>query len=194
MLLVTSSVPGEGKTTLAMNLAGALGEMKRVLLIDADMRRPMVAQAMHRNLDTRGLSHFIIGEFPLADCLSQVDDTECYVMTAGVTPPNPLEMLSSHRFSQALEQLKTKFDHIVIDCAPALAVSDAMVLSKLATGVMYVIKSDSTPVQAAQAGINRLRRVGANIIGAIINQAAHRTLDYYGKYGSYGEGYYQDSP
>ena len=192
VLLVTSSVPGEGKTTVSMNLARALGDMKKVLLIDADMRRPMVARAMARKLEAPGLSHFIAAECPVSECLSRVENTELYVMAAGIAPPNPLEMLSSHRFSHALDQLKEKFDHIIIDCAPALAVSDAMVLSKLATGVVYVIKSDATPVQAAQAGIKRLRRVGAHIIGAVINQAERKTQSYYGKYSGYGDGYYSD--
>jgi capsular exopolysaccharide synthesis family protein len=192
VLLITSSVPGEGKTTLSMNLARALGEMKKVLLIDADMRRPTVAMAMGRAPDAPGLSHFIAGEAQVADCVTHIADTELYVMPAGIAPPNPLEMLSSHRFAHALEQLKEKFDHIVIDCAPALAVSDSMVLSKLATAVIYVIKSDATPIQAAQAGIKRLRRVGANIIGAVINQTALKTQNYYGKYSNYGDGYYSD--
>jgi len=192
VLLVTSSVPGEGKTTVSMNLSRALGEMKKVLLIDADMRRPMVARAMDRDLDTPGLSHFIAGESVLTECVTRVEDSNLYLMPAGIAPPNPLEMLSSHRFADSLKQLKEKYEHIVIDCAPTLAVSDAMVLSKLATAVIYVVRSDSTPVQAAQAGIKRLRRVGANIIGVVINQAARKTQSYYGKYSGYGDGYYSD--
>ena len=192
VLLVTSSVPGEGKTTLSMNLARALSEMKSVLLIDADMRRPTVARAMGEKRNAKGLSHFISGEDELSQCVHKLD-ARLHVMPAGMVPPNPLELLSSARFADALDKLAERFDHIVIDCAPALAVSDAMVLSKLATAVVYVVRSDSTPVQAAQAGLKRLRRCGAHLIGAVVNRAARRSRVYYGKYsGYYGDSYYAD--
>ncbi len=191
VLVVTSSVPGEGKTTLSMNLARAIGEMKKVLLIDADMRRPTVARALGQQTDVKGLSQFISGEAPLKDCIHRLDDCDnLRMMPAGVVPPNPLEMLSSQKFSHALDQFAERFDYVVIDCAPALAVSDAMVLSKLATSVIYLIRADSTPVQAAQSGMKRLQRVGAHVIGAVINYVQHRTGRYYGKYSHYGSGYY----
>jgi capsular exopolysaccharide synthesis family protein len=193
VLLVTSSVPGEGKTTLSMNLAHALAEMKQVLLIDADMRRPTVARVLKGSGAEKGLSHFISGESNLSDCVTSLHSNTMHVMHAGLVPPNPLEMLSSQRFKVALDRMAEQFDHIIIDCAPALAVSDAMVLSKLATSVVYVVRSDSTPVQAAQAGLKRLRRVGAHVIGAVINQAERRAGSSYGKYsGYYSDGYYAD--
>lgn len=192
ILLVTSSVPGEGKTTLSMNLARALAEMKRVLLIDADMRRPTIARALDESTPPKGLSHFISGEAELLDCVREIAPN-FHVMSAGVAPPNPLELLSSVRFAKALDNMADKFDHIVLDCAPALAVSDAMVLSKLATAVIYVVRSDSTPVQAAQAGLKRLRRCDAHVIGAVVNRALRRTRPYYGKYSYYyGDSYYSD--
>ncbi|MEM9304263.1 MAG: polysaccharide biosynthesis tyrosine autokinase, partial [Pseudomonadota bacterium] len=191
VVLVTSSVPGEGKTTLSMNLARALSEMKRVLLIDADMRRPMVAKALDGDAQ-KGLSHFISGESDLKECLQKASDA-LYVMPAGVVPPNPLELLSSARFASALDKLGDHYDHIVIDCAPTLAVSDAMVLSKLASSVIYVVRADATPTQAAQAGIKRLRRVGAHVIGAVVNRAVRKHRPYYGKYSNYyGDSYYSD--
>lgn len=187
VLLVTSSIPGEGKTTLSVNLSQALSEMKSVLLIDADMRRPMVAKAME-NESGRGLSHFIAGEAELAQAVQRVSE-RFHVMPAGVVPPNPLELLSSPRFATALQRLGEKYDHIVVDCAPALVVSDAMVLSRLATAVVYVVRADATPTQAAQSGLKRLRRCGAPLIGAVVNRAARRSKPYYGKYSVY----YEDS-
>ena len=192
ILLVTSSVPGEGKTTLSLNLSRALAEMKKVLLIDADMRRPMVARVLPEGKNAQGLSHYISGEAPLSECVHQLHEN-LDVIPAGVIPPNPLELLSSLKFSTALANLAKEYDHIVIDCAPALAVSDAMVLSRLATGVVYVVRSQSTPIQAAQSGIKRLKRSGARIIGAVINHATKKARPYYGRYsGYYGESYYSD--
>lgn len=191
ILLITSSVPGEGKTTLAMNLSYALGHLKKVLLIDADMRRPMVARASGKRTSDPGLSQFLTGDAKLSECLREVKGSNLHVMQSGVIPPNPLEILSSKRFEDAVVRLSETFDHIVIDCAPALAVSDALILSKVASGVIYLVKADSTPYQAAQSGIRRLRRANAPLIGVVINSVSARTPKYgkYGKYGYYGEYY-----
>jgi capsular exopolysaccharide synthesis family protein len=190
-LLVTSSVPGEGKTTLALNLTQSLGQMNKVLLIDADMRRPTVARVFGSNPPTIGLSQFISGESKMSECVHQLEHTNMFVMTAGVIPPNPLELLSSQKFAEALNQLNKVFEYIVIDCAPALAVSDALVLSRLVDGVIYVIKCDATPHQAAASGLKRLKRVEAPLLGVVLNRVGERSHGYgYGRYAYYADGYY----
>lgn len=189
-LLVTSSVPGEGKTTLSVNLALSLAQMQKVLLIDADMRRPTVSKVLP-NPPQMGLSQYIAGEAKISDCVTQLEHTNTYVMTAGVIPPNPLELLSSNKFADALDSLGKVFDYIVIDCAPALAVSDALVLSRLVDGVIYVVRCDATPHQAAASGVKRLRRVDAPLLGAVLNRVGERTHGYgYGRYAYYADGYY----
>lgn len=191
-LLVTSSVPSEGKTTSALNLAQALAQMNKVLLIDADMRRPSVNRVFPRGeAPTRGLSQFIAGEAKISDCVRQLEQNGPFVMTAGVIPPNPLELLSSPRFSEALDNLSKVFDFIVIDCAPTLAVSDALVLAKLVDGVIYIVKADATPYQAAQSGVRRLRRIDAPLLGVVLNRIGERPHGYgYGRYSYYADGYY----
>jgi len=196
-VLITSSVPGEGKTTLASNLAYSLGQMRKVLLIDADMRRPAVHRAIPELGQTLGLSQFVSGEATIAQCLHHVEGTNLFVMRAGAVPPNPLELLSSKRFEDALEGLSKAFDHIIIDCAPACAVSDALVLSRMVHAVIYVVRSDSTPWQLADQGLRRLRRASAPLIGAVVNQVIPHKSRYgygynYGKYYYGGEGYYPD--
>jgi polysaccharide biosynthesis transport protein len=190
VILVSSSVPGEGKSTLSANLALALGQIKKVLLIDADMRRPAVARAMDSLKGRAGLSQFITGDAKISECVTQIEGSNLFVMGAGVIPPNPLEMLSSKRFSDSLDNLKKAFDHIVIDCPPSLAVSDALVLAKLSDAVLYVVKADSTPHQLAQHGVKRFRRVGAPLLGVVVNRVAPRAQQGYGKYGYYGDSYY----
>lgn len=191
-LLITSSVPSEGKTTVALNLAQALSQMHKVLLIDGDMRRPSVAAVLGDQAPSKGLSQFIAGEAKISDCVHQLDGTNAYLMTAGVIPPNPLELISSQKFSDALANLSKVFDYIVIDAPPSLAVSDALVLSRLVDGVLYVVRSDSSPQAAVQAGIKRLRRVDAPLIGVILNRVGERSHGYgYGRYSYYAEGYDQ---
>jgi len=194
-LLVTSSVPGEGKTTLSVNLAQALGQMRRVLLIDADMRRPTVHRGLPGLDEGKGLSHLVAGSAEVEDCVRQLGTSNVWVLPAGPVPPNPQELLSSRRFEETLDQLAGAFDHVVIDCAPACAVSDALVLSRLVHAVIYVVRSDSTPWQLADQGLRRLRRVNAPLIGAVLNLVVARKggAGYgYGKYYYGGDGYYQD--
>lgn len=191
IIVVTSSVPGEGKSTVSMNLASSMSELNRVLLIDADMRRPTVAKTWGLKDGSKGLSEFIAEGADLEACIHRVGDTEhqLYVMPSGMVPPNPLELLSSKLFAKGLDGLATKFDHIVIDSAPALAVSDALLLSSLASGVIYVVKADETPIAAAKEGVKRLLKHDAHLIGGVLNnmkakdKGSYYGADYYGSYG-----------
>jgi capsular exopolysaccharide synthesis family protein len=191
VIVVTSSIPGEGKTTLSSNLAMGLGQMENVLLIDADMRRPSVARDFGLEPGTPGLSNLVAGTDTTEACIQHHAEAGIDVLSAGVVPPNPLELLSSDRFKSLVADLRQRYDRIVIDSAPAQAVSDALVLSTQADALIYVVKSDSTPYQLAQNGLERLRHVGARIIGVVVNQVDvdARSYGYYGSYYGY-HGYY----
>lgn len=190
IVVVTSSVPGEGKTTTALNLALAMGQMEKVLLIDADMRRPSVAKACGIPGATPGLSNLVAGSVEMAQCIHHMPEGNIDVLTAGLIPPNPLELLSSKRFNEVLAQLSEQYDRIVIDSAPTLAVSDALVLATVANAVIYVVKSDSTAFHSARNGIQRLQRVKAPLAGVVLNQVnfskANKYGSYYGYYDYYG--------
>jgi capsular exopolysaccharide synthesis family protein len=186
IVVVTSTIPGEGKTTVSMNLAQALGQLEKVLLIDADMRRASIAQQLGFAKDTPGLSNLVAGTAKAAECIHPVEGTSVHVLPAGIIPPNPLELLSSHRFSELLDKLSEAYDRIVIDTAPTQAVSDALVLSTQASAVVYVVKADSTPYPLAQTGLKRLRQVNAPLVGAVLNQVDIKKAGRYGKYGRYG--------
>jgi polysaccharide biosynthesis transport protein len=185
--VVTSSVPGEGKTTVSSNLALALGQMEKVLLIDSDMRRPSLANVYGLERGTIGLAELVAGTGKAADCIQHLERAGIDLLPAGSVPPNPLDLLSSKRFETLLQQLGERYDRIVIDSAPTQAVSDSLVLSTKADALIYVVKSDSTPASVAKNGIERLLRVGAPIIGCVLNQF---DVDAAQKYGYYGDGYY----
>lgn len=186
-VLVTSTVPGEGKTTVSMNLAFAMGQMEKVVLIDADMRRPSIADNLGLPHRTAGLSSVIAGTHTLKEAINTYRGID--VITAGVVPPNPLELLSSSRFSELLEKLGEHYDKIVIDSAPTYAVSDSMVLSRLVDGVLYVVKADETASGLVTEGVHRLARVDAHMIGVVLNRFNPEAANRYGKYG-YNYSYY----
>ncbi len=191
VLIVTSSVPNEGKTTFAMSLAFAHAQTKRVLLIDADMRRPSIAKTMGIDKDAAGLSDFISGTAQVSQVIHSIEGTTAKLLPAGHNPPNPLELLLSPKFSHALAKLKELFDIIILDSPPVQLVSDAMIVARHATGVVYVVKADDTPYPLARLGLKKIRLTGTPIIGVVLNQLDFKKADrYYGEYsGYYSYGY-----
>ncbi len=182
-ILVTSSIPGEGKTTLAINLALAHAQTKRTLLIDADMRRPQVGRRLGLNPAAKGLSNLVAGQALLPQCLHTVADSQLLVMPVGDLPPNPLELILSDRFKAELAKLMDQFEIVMIDSPPVELVSDALVIAPLATSTVLVAKAMSTPTPLVQKSIARLQRAGANMLGVVLNQLDLRKAgSYQGKY------------
>ena len=204
VIVITSSVPEEGKTTVSFNLACALAQVKRVLLVDADLRRPKIGRLIGRDKDAPGLSHMVSGVAPISECIYHHVEGGFHILAAGFVPPNPLEMISSAKFGEVLEKLKEAFDIILIDSPPVQLVSDAVVLSQVASTVIYVVKADSTPFPLARNGIRRLSLANAPLLGVVLNQLdLERAEKYYGEYSGYGRyrgykgyayGYGPDSP
>lgn len=185
LMVITSSIPGEGKSTVSVNLAFALGQMERVLLIDADLRRPTLAKSFGFPVGTPGLANLIAGTARLDECVQHVDGID--MLSAGTVPPNPLELLSSPRFAKALDVLKNKYDRIIIDSPPTQAVSDAIVLSTFADSLLYVVKSASTHIPLVEKGVGQLLQNNAPVKGIVLNQVDIKKAKRYGY--SYG-GYY----
>lgn len=196
-VLVTSSVPDEGKTAVAVNLALAQAQSKRVLLIDADMRRPSVGEALGLDARKPGLTSLLSGSATFAQCLQRVEGTSLYVILSGPVPLNPLELMLSKRFEALLKALAGTCDFLVIDSPPLHLVSDSLVLSKMATGVLYVVKADSTPYPLVRRCIRSLHEVEAKLFGITLNQLDFKKAErYYGAYtGAYHkyDGYYTRS-
>jgi len=190
--LVTSSVPGEGKTTLSTSLAISLGQLGSVLLIDADMRLPSIAKVFSIPAKSPGLSNLVAGTETPEHCIHTFEDVGIDVLPCGSLPPNPLELISSARFSSLIEFLCDRYDRIIIDSAPVQAASDALVLSTLTNSVVYVVKANSTPIKVISACMNRLDEAKAPVIGVVLSQIdASKSSAAYGHYGQYD--YYHES-
>lgn len=183
VVVITSSVPGEGKSAVAINLASALGRLERVLLIEADLRRPTLARNLGLSNDQIGLANLISGNSPNEECIQRVGDMD--VLPAGAVPSNPLELLASPRFVSFLEWAKTRYDRVLIDSPASQSVSDAALLCAKADAVLYVVKSDSTAAPLVQRGISELLRNGAPVTGVILNQVSAMNTRY-GHQGYYG--------
>lgn len=188
VVVVTSSLPDEGKTTVSTNLALALAHSRRVLLLDADLRRPSVARALGVESSGLGLSELISGAATEGEVIRQVDGTELGVVLAGRLPPNPLELLASKRFQQVIAQLSATYDVIVIDSPPLQLVSDALVIGVHADGLVQVVKADRTPAPLVRAALKRIAGAGIPIFGVVLNQQNFRKAErYYGEYSGYGK-------
>jgi len=197
IIVVTSTVPGEGKSTTVLNLGAALGQMENTLVIGADLRRPSLAKRCGLAANHKGLSHFVSGTAELEDCIEHLPELHIHVMPAGIIPPNPLEMISSKRFVDALATLRERFDRIVIDSAPVQAVSDALILASYADSVIYVVKADATSATQAQKGIASIVASNEPLTGIVLNHfdAKKASSYYYGsKYYQYGDYYQSDEP
>ena len=188
-VLVTSSVPGEGKTAVAVNVALAQAQTKRVLLIDADLRRPSVSEKLGLDPKKPGLTNLLSGSATFAECLQRVEGTSLYAISTGPVPVNPLELILSRRFEALIKALAGTCDFLVIDSPPVHLVSDALVLSKMVTGVMFVVKADSTPYPLARRCIRALSEVDAKLFGITLNQLDFKRAERY--YGAYTGAYYK---
>jgi polysaccharide biosynthesis transport protein len=193
LIMVTSSVPAEGKTSTSINLALALAQTKRTLLIDADMRRPQVGVRLGMAANAKGLSNLVTGSATLKDCVHQVEGSSLLVMPSGDVPPNPLDLLVSQRFKDVLRHLQPQLDFIIIDTPPVELVSDAVAVAPMVTSTIYVVRATETPVPVIRKGLSRLQRSGANIMGVIVNGLNFDDAQrYYGESvnGGYGNTYY----
>ncbi|MEO7970268.1 MAG: polysaccharide biosynthesis tyrosine autokinase, partial [bacterium] len=191
-LLVTSSVPAEGKTTTVINTATVLAQTgAQVLIIDADMRRPRLHQVLDMSND-EGLSALLSSDMTVADVLSKIkkyQDTNIYLLSSGAIPPNPAELLGSTQMKQLLEIVGNNFNYVVIDSPPIASFTDGVLISALVDGVLLVVHGGKTSRQVVKRARQMLHEIGAKIIGVVLNKAEVRAgIDYYYHYGY--NGYY----
>jgi capsular exopolysaccharide synthesis family protein len=189
VIMVSSAGPGEGKSTTIANLAVAFSQSDRkVLLIDADMRKPTAHKSFQIS-NRFGLSSVISQQCTLQEVIQSSDIPNLDIMTSGPIPPNPAEMLASKRMTALLEELKGKFDIVLIDTPPLLAVTDAQIASTKSDGVVLVVDQGRVKRQFAQRAIQNLQNVNARILGVVLNNVKRRSNEeaYYYYYGADGK-------
>lgn len=182
VLVTTSSVPGEGKTTTTMNLAITLAQAgKRVLVIDADMRRPRLHRTIKLNSD-HGLTQFLTGACSLEEAVQPGPIENFWAMPCGVRPPNPAELLVSSDFEKMLERLRESFDNILIDAPPVMAVTDPVIVAPWTDGLILVVQGGETPYPLVQQAMRKINEVGATVLGVVLNNVQIERVSYRGYY------------
>jgi capsular exopolysaccharide synthesis family protein len=191
-LLVTSSVPAEGKTTTAVNTALSLAQTgAHVLLLDADMRRPRLHSIFGLG-NHNGLSTILSSDLSEAEMLSMISEHEAtglYILTSGAVPPNPAELIGSEQMRRLLKTLESSFTHVIIDSPPIGSFTDGVLAATLVDGVLLVIHSGKTSRSVARRARQLLQDVGAKVFGVVLNNVNLREHDYY-YYRSYSHTYY----
>ncbi len=178
-IVVTSTGPGEGKSVVSANLAMSLALAgQRVLLIDADMRRPKAHELFGVSQEP-GLSNVMVGDAKASETVKRTLTPNLWLMTSGKHPPNPAELLGSRRFKDFMAPLGEHFDWVILDSPPVMAVTDASVIAHSATGVVFVVGAEMTSKGAAKAALEQLDSAKAKYVGGILNRVDVRRNPYY---------------
>lgn len=187
-LVISSAVPGEGKTMTSTNLAMAMAQTGRnTLIIDGDLRRPRVATTL--GLDPAiGLTTVLVGKTEIHDAIQVHEASGLHVLASGAKPPNPTEILQSRITADLIKRLRASYDMVIIDGPPLLPVADASVLSRIADGTILVIRHGHTTRDQVQDAVNRVQQVGGRLAGVVVNMVAKRAV------GSYYYYYYEETP
>lgn len=186
VFMITSTLASEGKSTVSTNLCRSLAQLgSRVILVDADMRKSVLADRYSKNeKNLPGLSHLLSGRSGFEDVLMETDMENFNMILAGRVPPNPAELLSGARMQKLIEICREEYDYVIVDCPPINLVVDAAIVAPLCDGIVMVVSSGNVPYRLAQNALDQLQATGCPILGAVLNMVDQKNEKYY-------KGYYQ---
>lgn len=170
-ILITSAIPMESKSTTAINLAITLaGSGHSVVLVECDLRKPVLRKYLKRELGQTGLAAYLAGLVTLDDCIVDLSDLGISVIGAGVVPPNPSELLNTLRMQELVELLKHNFDYVILDAPPVTVVTDAAVVGRLTDGALLVVRSKFASARTVRQAKAKLENVGIRILGGVLTR------------------------
>lgn len=200
VIALTSSAPNEGKSEVSFQLAASLAEDdKKVLYMDADIRKSVTVARYGVDIETKGLSHYLSGQNKMEEVIYETNIENFDIILTGQAAPNPSELLGNQRFKQLVETLREQYDYVIIDCPPLGSVIDAAIVAKETDGAVLVIEANHMSYKVVQRVKKQLEQSGCKILGAVLNKVdmsgkgygkgyyGNYYGRYYGDYGSYGE-------
>ena len=191
VIMITSTLADEGKSTVSINLCRSLAQLgSRVILVDTDMRKSVLAERFTKEKNLPGLSHLLSGRSGLEEVLVETDMENFHMILAGRVPPNPAELLSNARMQKLIEICRKEYDYVIVDCPPINLVVDAAIVAPLCDGIVLVVSSGNVPYRLAQSALDQLQATGCPILGAVLNMVDQKNEKYYYSKG-YSKGYYQ---
>ena len=194
VITMTSSVPNEGKSSISLSLSRTLAESgKKILMVDADLRKSVMAARYHIQGIDKGLSHYLTGQAEVEDIIYETEVEGLYITVAGPLSPDPTSILDSEQFEQFIENVRDMFDYVIIDAPPLGVVIDAVIIGKYTDGAVIVIEQGVIKRKIVQDVIKQLKRGEVRILGAVLNKVDER-IGAYGAYDyKYSYSYYGDS-
>lgn len=192
VIIITSTLASEGKSTVSTNLCRSLAQLgSRVILIDADMRKSVLADRFSKGeKNLPGLSHLLSGRSGLEDVLLETDMENFHMILAGRVPPNPAELLSNARMQKLIEICREEYDYVIVDCPPISLVVDAAIVAPLCDGIVMVVSSGNVPYRLAQSALDQLQATGCPVLGTVLNMVDQKNEKYYYRKGYYSKDYY----
>lgn len=199
VLLVTSSVPGEGKSTIAANLALSLAERgKKTVLVDLDLRNPSVAKVLGLETQAKaGMAEVLLGTCSVLQAVQKIPEWGLFLLPGGAAQADPAALFNGKKLESVLNELEKQFDYVILDTSPAAMLADASAVARCADGAVYVVKQDYARIERITEGLDMLTFARVPVLGAILNHAERMPGSYngyggyryghYGRYGSYGE-------
>lgn len=184
VFMVTSSGPGEGKSTTIANLAVTFAQLgKKVLLVDADLRKPTVHHTFGLN-NLFGFTTVLTKQKTLENTVLETEEKDLYILTSGPIPPNPAELLSSKSMEQFIEEAKSQFEYIIFDTPPLLAVADPQIIANQVDGSILVVYSEKTEIEQAKKAKELLANAQGKLLGVVLNNKKLQNGDHYYYYGA----------
>lgn len=191
-ITVTSSVPNEGKSSVAFSLARTMTENeKKILLVDCDLRKSVMAGKYHMDGIKKGFSHYLTGQATIDEVIYETEEEGFYLTVAGPLSPDPTSLLNSDLFDTFMKKMKERFDYVIVDAPPLGLVIDAVIIGQHTDGTVIVIEQRVIKRKMIQDVIRQLKRGNIRILGAVLNKVDDR-VGAYGNY-KYGYGYYGES-
>lgn len=192
VIAITSCTPNEGKSSVSMNLAASLAETgKRVMLIDADLRKSVLLGKLGISERILGLTNFLAGQCQLNDVICKTNYLTLDLILAGPVPPNPAELLGSQTFGKLIEHLRNYYDYVIIDTPPLGSVTDAAIVAQKCDGAVLVVAAHMVNYKFVQKQLEQLKMTKCKILGSVLNKVDLAGDSYYGKYyGNYYGKYY----